>query len=131
MVVRRGRFVRRIVVIVGNLHHSARRSSHGVWHCGMLAVRQSAPMDIVFTRHAQEKFALLREHGVHVAEELVRDTVLHPDVVDSVRAPLRIAQVMLDATHVLRVVYRTEGDRHIVITFYPGRKRNYGKRKAA
>lgn len=88
-------------------------------------------MDIVFTEHARRKFRVLRRHGVHVIPEMVTRAVASPDVVDRSRAPLRIAQIPLDATHVLRVVYRVSGRLRIVITFYPGRVTQYGKNQAA
>lgn len=88
-------------------------------------------MTITFTRHAREKFAVLRRHGVHVTKEIVTRAVEHPDVVDRSRSPLCIAQVPLDATHVLRVVYRVSGRKRIIITFYPGRMRQYGEQRAA
>lgn len=89
-------------------------------------------MDIVFTEHARRKFRVLRRHGVRVTQEMVTHAVESPDVVDrSSRAPLRIAQIPLDATHVLRVIYRVSGRLRIVITFYPGRVTQYGKYQAA
>jgi hypothetical protein len=36
-----------------------------------------------------------------------------------------IAQARISDTHVLRVVYREEGDERVVITFYPGRRSRY------
>lgn len=88
-------------------------------------------MTILFTRHAREKFSVLRRHGVHVTEEMVVQAVERPDSIDRSRPPLRIAQAPLDATHVLRVVYRVSGRKRIIITFYPGRLRQYGEQRAA
>jgi len=36
-----------------------------------------------------------------------------------------IAQKGITARHALRVVYRQEGDKQVVITFYPGRRERY------
>jgi hypothetical protein len=36
-----------------------------------------------------------------------------------------IAQRAITDRHVLRVVYREEGDSRVVITFYPGRRMRY------
>lgn len=82
-------------------------------------------MKIRFTRHALEKFAVLRRHGVFVARDKVLKTVAFPNTTDYRREPLLIAQCGFDATHVLRVVYKAEGDTRIIITFYPGRKSQY------
>lgn len=81
-----------------------------------------------FTRHARDKFAILRSHGVIITPEEVIEDVQHPDLVDYSRSPLTIAQRVLTATHVLRVVYREERGTIVIITFYPGRKSQYEKR---
>jgi mRNA-degrading endonuclease RelE of RelBE toxin-antitoxin system len=84
-------------------------------------------MDIYFTRHAREKFKVLAEHGVRISEAKVVDTVKMPDVKDSSRYPLTIAQSDLDKNHVLRVVYKVDAGVIVIITFYPGRKLQYEK----
>ena len=81
---------------------------------------------IRFTKHAREKFSVLRRHGVYLSRKQVIETVRKPDVIDRSRHPLLIAQCAVDATHVLRVVYKQSGDDQIVITFYPGRLKQYG-----
>jgi hypothetical protein len=41
-------------------------------------------------------------------------------------APMRmIAQRRINERHVLRVIYRQEGEDLVVITFYPGRRERY------
>ena len=82
---------------------------------------------IRFTRHASEKFLILRRHGVVVSKGMVMRAVTHPEIIDHSRIPLRIAQISFDKARVLRVVYRQEKDEKIVITFYPGRKSQYAK----
>lgn len=82
---------------------------------------------IHFTKHAEEKFAILRRYGFRISRRQVVDALTSPDIIDYSRLPLCIAQKRLDQTHVLRVVYKREGDRWIVITFYPGRITQYGK----
>lgn len=82
-------------------------------------------MRVRFTRHAVEKFERLKRHGVIVRKSRVVQTVTRPEAIDYRRSPLYIAQSELDKYHVLRVVYREEGDVRVVITFYPGRKSQY------
>jgi len=83
-------------------------------------------MFIRFTKHAEEKFEVLKRHSVMVSKKQVIDTVEHPSLVDTVsRSPLHIAQGDFDAKRVLRVVYRIEYGTMIIITFYPGRKSEY------
>lgn len=83
-------------------------------------------MTIIFTRHAREKFGVLKRHGFSVTEEQVLGTVQNPDLIDRLRQPMLIAQRRIDPNHVLRVVYEYV-DRKIIkiITFYPGRRRDY------
>jgi hypothetical protein len=82
---------------------------------------------IRFSRHAEEKFTVLRMHGIRIARQKVIATVRAPDSTDYRRLPLLIAQSTFDARRVLRVVYRKEGDAILIITFYPGRKSEYEK----
>jgi hypothetical protein len=79
---------------------------------------------IRFTRHARGKFAILAKHGCPITEEQVRDTLLSPDRIEDHQTE-QIAQKRITDTHVLRVVYRLEGEETIVITFYPGRRKRY------
>jgi hypothetical protein len=85
---------------------------------------------IVFTKHATEKFDVLKRHSFDLSKKQVVMTVEDPDIVDTItRKPLLIAQKQIDDTHVLRVVYKYEGGSKKVITFYPGRVSQYGKGK--
>ncbi|KKS96403.1 hypothetical protein A3B05_03635 [Candidatus Giovannonibacteria bacterium RIFCSPLOWO2_01_FULL_43_160] len=80
-----------------------------------------------FTRHALEKFEVLKRHGVSVTNDKVAAILNNPNVIDYSRLPLLIAQGELDAKHVLRVVFKKEHEVIVVITFYPARKDKYGK----
>lgn len=83
-------------------------------------------MNIRFTKHAEEKFAVLKRHGVKISRARVLKLLRDPEHVDSEsRKPLIIAQGPFDARRVLRVVYRVERGMMVVITFYPGRKSQY------
>lgn len=82
-------------------------------------------MQIYFTKHAQVKLDVLQRHHFPVSLDQVKDAVSNPDLVDESRLPLLIAQKSIDQTHVLRVVYRQEGETKIIITFYPGRNKQF------
>lgn len=82
---------------------------------------------IHFTKHALEKFEILKQHGFVVSKNDVERTIIKPDVIDNSRYPLKIAQRVFDKTHVLRVVYREVNGTRIIITFYPGRRIQYEK----
>ena len=81
--------------------------------------------EIVFTRHAESKFGILEQHGFSVSEAQVVDTLLKPDIVFPAVKGRYIAQRRIGEHHVLRVVYREEGETLVVITFYPGRRKYY------
>ena len=81
---------------------------------------------VVFTKHAEEKFAILKRHRFPVKREQVLRALEKPDCIDRSRLPLLIAQIAIDDAHVLRVVYKQEGTAKKVITFYPGRSTQYG-----
>lgn len=81
---------------------------------------------IRFTRHAREKFGILRSHGVVISKSAVLRAIANPEILDYSREPLKIAQRSFDKMRVLRVVYKETGDDNLVITFYPGRKTQYG-----
>lgn len=83
-------------------------------------------MNIVFTKHALDKFELLKRHKFAVSKGQVLDTVENPDIIDESRLPLLIAQKSIDPEHMLRVVYKHEDGMKVIITFYPGRKKQYG-----
>ena len=80
---------------------------------------------IDYTSHAKTKFNLLAKYGFEVTPAQVRETVLNPDKVISQPGGRFIAQKTITVRHVLRVVFREEGEKRVVITFYPGRKERY------
>lgn len=82
---------------------------------------------IYFTKHAKEKFKILRNHEFIITENQVIKTVNSPDLIDYSRWPLLIAQKRISSSHVLRAVYKNENSDKIIITFYPGRKKQYEK----
>jgi hypothetical protein len=80
---------------------------------------------IVFTKHAERKFEVLRKHKFLILRKQVVDTIENPDNIDKSRLPLLIAQRKIDRKYVLRVVYKQELGVIKVITFYPGRRKQY------
>ena len=81
-------------------------------------------MAIKFTNHARNKFAIFARHNFNITEEDVIDVLTNPDKLEDERRP-PIAQKVISDRHVLRVVFRSEGNDKVVITFYPGRRRQY------
>lgn len=67
-----------------------------------------ANIQIIFIKHAKEKFQILKEQGFTVKLKQVLDTLKNPDLIDPSRLPLLIAQKSVDQEHVLRVVFSKE-----------------------
>lgn len=84
-------------------------------------------MKIVYTRHAAvDKFRMLKKHRFGVSKRLIRAVIKNPEHEDkSSDSPNIIASRTIDPKHVLRVVYRKEGDTIKVITFYPAERERY------
>ncbi len=78
-----------------------------------------------FTAYAKGKFVFLREHGVQVDEALVIRTVQEPEHVSRGQQGWWVAQRQIDETHLLRVIYEDGPHEHVVVTFYPARRKRY------
>ncbi len=80
--------------------------------------------NVVFTKHAVEKFKLLRRYDFTVEKEQVIEAVLKPQHLD-VKGNQFLATIAIDSDHALRVVYEIRKDFLVVITFYPVRRERY------
>jgi len=80
---------------------------------------------LIFTEHAKNKFEILKRHKFLITRKQVLETVEKPELIDKSRLPLLIAQRKIDRDHVLRVVYKKEFGVIKIITFYPGRRKQY------
>ncbi len=83
-------------------------------------------MKIVYTKHAKKKFTDLRKLGVIIKRDFVNEAIKRPLDIDEVSDyPKKIASTELDKKHILRVVYREEYGKMVIITFYPAKKGRY------
>ncbi len=80
---------------------------------------------IRFTKHAREKFNLVRRYGFDVDRRKVIETMMDPDSLDE-RGDQRLALKILDEDYALRVVYEERKGYLVVVTFYPVRRDRYG-----
>jgi uncharacterized DUF497 family protein len=81
--------------------------------------------EIIFSSHAQNKFAILRQHRFDVSKDTILLTLERPDKVECGYKDRKIAQKVIDESHVTRVVFEERRDMLRVITFYPGRRVRY------
>ena len=83
-------------------------------------------MKINYTKHAKKKFKDLEKLGVLVKKELVTKGVKEPLNIDEISDdPKKIASIELDKNHILRIVYKEEHGKIVIITFYPAKKGRY------
>ena len=80
---------------------------------------------VEFTDHAVRKFEILKRLGFSVSMRQVVRVVENPEKVDVGWKGRFIASAKLNREHVLRVVYEKVGDRKLVVTFYPARRKRY------
>ena len=83
---------------------------------------------IHFTKHAREKFDILKKHEFEISREQIIGTIDNSELIDRSRFPLLIAQKQISSNHVLRVVYKKENSDKIIITFYPGKTKQHEQR---
>lgn len=87
---------------------------------------RNGTMKIIYTKHATKKFDDLAQLGIVISKDDLLRIIKNPLYVDSLSDfPNTIATGDLFIFYVLRVVYRAESDKIIVITFYPARKGRY------
>lgn len=79
---------------------------------------------IRFTKHASEKFELLKSYGFDVTEAVVKDAVVGPSRVDQ-REDQMLALRPLNEEYALRVVYKRINDNIVVVTFYPVKRARF------
>ena len=84
-------------------------------------------MKIIYTKHAAvDKFNMLKKHKFKVDKGFIDNVIKNPDHEDKESdKPKIIASKQIDPKHVLRVVYKQEGDIITIITFYPAEKGRY------
>ena len=82
---------------------------------------------IIFTKHAENKLKILKRHRFLITKKQVIKNLEYPDLIDKSRLPLLIAQRKIDINYILRVVYKQEFGNKKIITFYPGRRKQYEK----
>lgn len=80
---------------------------------------------ILLCNHARLKLEILTEHKVFFTERQIKDAVKKPDKILYGRKNRKIAQKVIDADHVLRVIFEEYKEEIVIITFYPGRRERY------
>lgn len=83
-------------------------------------------MKIIYTKHALEKFALLKRRGWKFSQKQISQTLTKPNWLGKTKLGEQAAIKSLDKDHILRVIFdTTQGGIIKVITFHPARKGRY------
>jgi hypothetical protein len=80
---------------------------------------------IMFTKHAIEKFDVMRNYGFEIQRKQIIETILDPESLYE-RDNQFFATRGIESKHAVRVVYEKRKDYLVVITFYPVRRKRYG-----
>ena len=79
---------------------------------------------VEFTKHAYDKFGLLRKYGFDISRATVEEAVASPCLVDR-RDDHVLVLKPLDREYALRVVYKMVNDNIVVVTFYPVKRKRF------
>lgn len=83
-------------------------------------------MKIIFTKHAlEDKFYALEKHGWKVTKVKINNIIKNPKWKGTSRHGQETAMSLLDHKHILRAVFKREGDIITVITFHMARRGKY------
>ena len=77
---------------------------------------------IYFTKYAEKKFDVLRDHKFSLTKEDVENVLKIPDFVKKFDDKLWIAHGEYSDEHNLRIIFEKENSEKKVITFYPVKK---------
>jgi len=87
-------------------------------------IRHMKSEKIRFTKHASEKFELLKKYGFDVTKSFVTKTIRSPSRVD-LRDDQCLALRLLNEEYALRVIYKRINDNIVVVTFYPVKRARF------
>ena len=80
---------------------------------------------VVFSKHADYKLQLLREHGFNLSKKEIEEVVINPDRISSGYVGRKIAERVISKQHILRVVFEDLPRQFKIITMYPSRRGRY------
>jgi hypothetical protein len=80
---------------------------------------------IFYTKHADFKFRVLKQHGFIITKEQIEHIIKAPEKVTVGRRGRLIAHKRVSQTHLIRVIYEEQKDEIKIVTFYPARRERY------
>ncbi len=82
-------------------------------------------MEILFTKHAEEKFIVMKRLGWTLTKAQIKETISSSQWRGSSRFGQKTAMTLVDKNHILRVIMNQEGDIITVVTFHIARRGKY------
>ena len=82
-------------------------------------------MKIIFSIHAEDKFDLLKRYGWRITKTQIRDAIKQPKWKGESKFGQKTGMILVDESHILRVIFNKEGDIIKVITFHIARRGKY------
>lgn len=82
-------------------------------------------MKVVYTKHALEKFEVLKKEGWNITKSKIRQIIKNPKWKGSTRYDQKTALGLIDEKHILRIVLDRKDGIIKVITFHIGRRGKY------
>ena len=80
-------------------------------------------MIIYYTKHAEDKFFLLQEHGRQILKEDINNIIKLPDFIDRRKEHIFACGKVAPNDDMWEVIYTEEGNMAKVLTFYPIKKK--------
>ena len=80
---------------------------------------------IIFCPHAENKFRILKQHGLQLSKSQITDVITNAENVIEGERSRKIAQKSFDSEYLLRVIFEETNDLITVITFYPAKRSRY------
>ena len=80
---------------------------------------------VVFSKHAEYKLQLLREHGFEFSKKEVEEIVKNPEQISAGYVGRKIAARVVSKQHVVRVVFEDLPRQLKIITMDPSRRGRY------
>ena len=83
------------------------------------------PKKITFCSHAENKFRILKQHGLKLTKQQITDVIINAETIIDGGHSRKIAQRPSNSEYLLRVIFEETNELITVITFYPAKRSRY------
>lgn len=82
-------------------------------------------MKVIFTKHANLKFAIYKRHKINIKHEYIRSAFKKIQISNFDQDEVYKTIREIDEKHSIVVIYKIVGEKIVVITFWPTKKGRY------